>query len=126
MSCKSIKFIGFGFPVVLANVQTKVVHDEVVPNVNYNDLQVLLFVALIRKPTRLSGAEIRFLRHHLGMTQDGPPALVKGRTVAGDPGVDEQLVFGDQIQTVQRGRELAATEEHAGRSRVLEILHTCA
>ena len=77
MSRKTIKFNGFGFPVVLANVQTKVVHDEVVPDVNYNDLQALLFVALIRKPTRLSGAEIRFLRHHLEMTQDAFAKLLK-------------------------------------------------
>jgi len=42
--------------------------------------------------------------------------------VAGDPGVDEELVLVDQIQAVQLGRELAATEEHAGRGRVLELL----
>ena len=50
---------------------------EVVPDVNYNELQAILFVALIRKSTRLSGAEIRFLRHHLEMTQDAFARLLK-------------------------------------------------
>ena len=43
--------------------------------------------------------------------------------MTGDPGVDEELVLVDQIQPVQLGRELAATEEHAGRGRILEFLH---
>src|SRR5512145_2562507 len=51
------------------------------------------------------------------------PALVKGRAVTGDPGVDEELVLVDQIQPIQLGRELAATEEHALRGRILEFLH---
>src|SRR3954447_16139054 len=53
----------------------------------------------------------------------GQPALVQGRAVTGDPGVDEELVLVDQIQPVQLGRELAATEEHAGRGRVFELLY---
>ena len=36
---------------------------------NYKELQDLLFRALIRKPAKLSGAEVKFLRHHLEMTQ---------------------------------------------------------
>lgn len=43
--------------------------------------------------------------------------------MAGDPWVDEELAFVDQIQPVQFRRELAATEEHAGRGCVLEPLH---
>jgi len=37
----------------------------------------MLFVALIRQPTRLSGAEVRFLRHHLEMTHDAFARLLK-------------------------------------------------
>ncbi|MNG34425.1 hypothetical protein D3C84_1209030 [compost metagenome] len=43
--------------------------------------------------------------------------------MADNPGVDEELVLVDQIQPVQLGRELAATEEHAVRGRVLELLY---
>ena len=57
----------------------------------------------------------RLGRDQLEPPRAGQPALVQGRAVAGDPGVDEKLVLVDQIQPVQLGRELAATEEHAGR-----------
>src|SRR5207253_6582968 len=62
-------------------------------------------------------------RDQLEPSRAGQPALVQGRAVAGDPGVDEERVLVDQIQPVQLGGELAATEEHAGRGRVLELLH---
>src|SRR5688572_19286731 len=65
----------------------------------------------------------RLRRDQLEPSRAGQPALVQGRAVAGDPGVDEELVLVDQIQPVQLGRELAAPEEHAVRSRVLELLY---
>lgn len=40
-----------------------------------------------------------------------------------DPGVDEELVLIDQVQSVELGGELAAAQEHACRGRVLEFLH---
>ena len=43
--------------------------------------------------------------------------------MAGDPGMNEELVLVDQIEPVELGGELAAAEEHALRSRVLEPLH---
>jgi hypothetical protein len=52
-------------------------------------------------------------RDQLEPSRAGQPALVQGRAVAGDPGVDEELVLVDQIQPVQLGRELAATEERS-------------
>src|SRR5438046_8321427 len=65
----------------------------------------------------------RLRRDQLEPSRAGQPALVQGRAVAGDPGVDEELVLVDQILPVQLGCELAATEEYAGRGRVLELLH---
>src|SRR4051812_31233889 len=65
----------------------------------------------------------RLRRNKFEPSRAGQPALVQGRAVAGDPRVDEELVLVDQIQPVQLGRELAATEEHAGRGRVLQLLH---
>src|SRR5206468_10380131 len=65
----------------------------------------------------------RLRRDQLEPSGAGQPALVQGRAVAGDPGVDEQLVLVDQIQPVQLGRELTATEEHAVRGRILELLY---
>lgn len=40
--------------------------DPIIPNVN--DLMRLLAVAVLSKPARLKGAEVRFLRKYLGMT----------------------------------------------------------
>src|SRR3954469_6745503 len=65
----------------------------------------------------------RLRRDQLEPSRAGQPALVQGRAVADDPGMDEELVLVDQIQAVELGRELAATEDHAGRRRVLELLH---
>ena len=66
----------------------------------------------------------RLRRDQLEPSRARQPALVQSRAVADDPGVDEELVLVDQIQPVQLGRELAATEENAGRGLILEFLHT--
>src|SRR6187401_784720 len=60
----------------------------------------------------------RLRRDQLKPSRTGQPVLVQGRAVAGDPRVDEELVFVDQVQPIQLGREFAATEEHTGRGRV--------
>ena len=63
-------------------------------------------------------------RNKFEPSRTGQPALVQRWTVAGDPGVDEEPVLVDQIQPVQLGRELAATEEDASRGRVLQLLYS--
>src|SRR5688572_17167269 len=65
----------------------------------------------------------RLRRDQLEPPRAGQPALVQGRAVAGDPGMDEQFVLVDHIQPVQLGRELAATEQYAVWGRVLELLY---
>src|SRR5690606_5676693 len=62
-------------------------------------------------------------RDELEPTRAEQPTLVERRAVACDPRVDEEPILIDQIQPIQRGRQLAATEKHAGRGRVLELLH---
>lgn len=70
MTRKTVKFNGFGFPVILLNAPMKIEHGEEIPNVNFNRLQDNLFQALLLKPSRLSGAEVKFLRHYLKLTQE--------------------------------------------------------
>jgi DNA-binding transcriptional regulator YiaG len=65
-----MKFNGFGFPVILLNVPVKVEYGDEVPDINFKRIQEQLFHALLLKPSRLSGAEVKFLRHHLELTQD--------------------------------------------------------
>src|SRR5690606_36573244 len=43
--------------------------------------------------------------------------------MAGDPGVNEEAVLVDQVQPVERGRELGTAQQHAGRRGVLEALY---
>jgi len=63
-------------------------------------------------------------RNEFEPSRTGQPALVQSWTVADDPRVDEEHVLVDQIQPVQLGRELAATEEDASRGRVLQLLYS--
>src|SRR4051812_20306018 len=65
----------------------------------------------------------RLRRDQLEPSRAGQPAVVQGRAVAGDPRVDEEPVLVDQIEPIQPGRELAATEEYAVRGHVLELLY---
>ncbi len=65
----------------------------------------------------------RLRRDQLEPSCAGQPTLVQGRAVADNSRVDEQLVFVDQLQPVQLGRELAAPEKYAIRGRVLKHLY---
>lgn len=59
---------GFGFPVLLLHVPMVRVRGAWIPDVDLNDLSKSLLAALPEKPTRLTGCEVRFIRHSLSMT----------------------------------------------------------
>lgn len=67
----------------------------------------------------------RFYRNQFEVSRARQAVLVQSGAVAGDPGVNEELVLVDQIQPIQLGRKLAAAQEHARRGRILEILYGC-
>lgn len=77
MNRKTIKFNGFGFPIILVNVSVKVEYGDEIPDVNFNRMQERLFQALLLKPSRLSGAEVKFLRHYLELTQQQFAKILK-------------------------------------------------
>jgi len=66
---KKMTYTAFGFPIVLLGFRFKMVRDIEVPDVNLNTLQKVVFEALIEKPSNLSGAEVRFVRSYLRLTQ---------------------------------------------------------
>ena len=72
-----MKFNGFGFPVILLNVPVKVEYGDEIPDINFKRMQEQLFQALLLKPSSLSGAEVKFLRHHLELTQDQFAKILK-------------------------------------------------
>jgi transcriptional regulator with XRE-family HTH domain len=59
---------GFGFPVTLLHVPVIEIRGEWVPNVNQRELQERVIEALVLKPSRLSGGEVRFIRLFSKMT----------------------------------------------------------
>lgn len=59
---------GFGFPVTLLNVPLIQVRGEWVPSINQKELQSLVTQALVVKPARLTGHEVRFIRQFTQMT----------------------------------------------------------
>jgi hypothetical protein len=50
----------------------------------------------------------RLRRDQLKPSRTRQLALVQGRAVSGDPGMDEELVVVDEIQPIQLGREFPA------------------
>jgi hypothetical protein len=58
---------GFGFPATLLNVPMIRVRGVWTPDLDYNDLLETMATALAAKPVRLTGNEIRFIRHSLNM-----------------------------------------------------------
>jgi hypothetical protein len=59
---------GFGFPVTLLNVPLVETRGEWFPSVNQRELQERVVEALVLKPSRLTGNEVRFIRLFSEMT----------------------------------------------------------
>lgn len=59
----------FGFPVRLENVPVKQMRGHEVVDVDANALRHAVLVALLRKPTRLTGSEVRFIRLELELSK---------------------------------------------------------
>jgi len=65
----TVMFEELGFPILLVDPPMVEVRGHQVPDVNLRELQEAVFRLLIGKPTRLVGAEVRFIRKHVRMRQ---------------------------------------------------------
>ncbi len=65
---KSFVDYGFGFPVVLLDVPMIEVQGKWTPHLNYKKYANAVLEALAHKPARLTGNEIKFIRHKFEMT----------------------------------------------------------
>ena len=65
----NIVFKELGVPVLLVDVPVVEIRGEQVPDVNLKALQDSVFTLLVTKPSRLTGAEVRFIRKHLRLRQ---------------------------------------------------------
>lgn len=59
---------GFGFPIRLINVPMVKVRGLWTPKLDYNELTQVVLRAMAHKGSRLTGAEIKFIRTHFEMT----------------------------------------------------------
>lgn len=67
----NIRYMGFGFPVFLIGVDTVEGGDgSSYLDIPHQKLAKSLFLALLLKPTFLTGAELKFLRKYLDLTQE--------------------------------------------------------
>jgi len=62
---ETVIYEGLGFPIRLINVPMKKAFGEWVFDINFNHLQIAVLLLLAKKQTRLTGKEIRFIRHYL-------------------------------------------------------------
>ncbi|HAZ11495.1 MAG: hypothetical protein A2X86_10955 [Bdellovibrionales bacterium GWA2_49_15] len=58
-------FTGFGFDVLLHNVEIKKIHGEDYPDININEVKLLTAKGLIKGRERLTGKKLKFLRTFL-------------------------------------------------------------
>lgn len=65
---KSFLDYGFGFPVQIVNAPMQKIDGEWALNVNFEKYEKAVITALASKPARLSGNEIKFIRHHFEMS----------------------------------------------------------
>jgi len=59
---------GLGFPVIISRVKIARVGNESVPLIDFKALEEVVLEMLADKPTRLTGAELRFIRLHFDLT----------------------------------------------------------
>ncbi|MBI4566686.1 MAG: hypothetical protein HY716_18570 [Planctomycetes bacterium] len=103
---------GFGFPVVLVHVPMVRVRGAWTPDVDYNKLTNRLLKALARKPARLTGNEVRFIRHSVSMTLEQfarrfgvtHPAVIKWERAGNRPTVMAWAVEKDIRLEILRSR----------------------
>lgn len=67
---KEYRYEGLGVPVILEDAPMIKIRGKWTLDIDVNDLQSALFRAMSEKPVRLSGNEIRFIRHYVRMTLD--------------------------------------------------------
>lgn len=64
----SFVYNGFGFPVVLQNVPMVRIRGCWTPDVDFNRLAAEVLLLLARRPVRMTGDHVRFIRHQFEMT----------------------------------------------------------
>lgn len=67
---KNYEFNGLGFPVIFSRVELRSIAGEWHPNINMRKLQDIAFEALLELPSRLTGAQVAFVRSYMDISQE--------------------------------------------------------
>lgn len=70
MKNKEAIYTALGFPIIIENPVYIDFGGEKVLDVNPEEIEDAMFSALINKPARLTGAEVKFIRTYMEMTQE--------------------------------------------------------
>jgi len=95
-------YYGLGFLVNLKDVPLREIEGQLVPDVRFNKVEECMALVVPLKPAPLSGNEFRFVRRHLGWTQED---------VAGKLAVTRQAVIGWERQGDASTRMEPSTEK---------------
>lgn len=119
MKQKNYVFNGLGFPVVLVDAPFRKTSYGPVLDVNSKRLQELVFEALIRKSARLSGAEVRFVRHYMELTQNtfadllGVARSAVAKWESKDLGLTEMAPATETLLRIQMARHIRQSLDKA-------------
>lgn len=70
-------FKGFGFDILLRNVNVINKHGEEYPDVNLNEIKFYTAKTLLRSDIRLNGFHLKFLRTYIGDSHDSVSNIIK-------------------------------------------------
>lgn len=77
----NIRYLGFGFPIVLVGVETMKSEDgSSFLDIPHQKLARSLFLAVLLKPAPLTGSEFKFLRKYLDLTQEQFAKLIGAKS----------------------------------------------
>jgi transcriptional regulator with XRE-family HTH domain len=69
MKIKNYQWNGYGFPVIFSELPAVRLRGELVPDVDFNLLaKPLIKIICAKQPIPFSGNQVKFIRHHLGMS----------------------------------------------------------
>lgn len=77
----NIRYMGFGFPILLVGVEAMKSEDgSSFLDIPHQKLARSLFLAVLLKPAPLTGAELKFLRKYLDLTQEQFAKLIGAKS----------------------------------------------
>lgn len=59
---------GLGFPVQILNAPMRKIRGEWVLDIDFNEYRIVVLKTLVEKSSKLTGNEVKFIRHHFEMT----------------------------------------------------------